>query len=168
MAKLIAGLMLCSILPLSGCKLETQDSDAKTSAFVPQASDSARPSHAKLPLGQELVAPGTLYSPGVLIDNTIYIAGLQGTDSTTHKLPPDFDKEVRNCLDNIGTVLKDGGMGYGDVVSVQINLVDISQFEQVNDIYKIYFNGVLPARTTVQVAKLSLGSRIEIAAVAQK
>ena len=78
------------------------------------------------------------------------------------------DKEVRNCLDNIGTVLKDGGMGYGDVVSVQIYLVDISQFQQVNDIYKAYFKGVLPARTTVQVAKLSLGSRIEIAAVAQK
>jgi 2-iminobutanoate/2-iminopropanoate deaminase len=54
------------------------------------------------------------------------------------------------------------------VVSVQIYLVDISQFQQVNDIYKAYFKGVLPARTTVQVAKLSLGSRIEIAAVAQK
>ena len=168
MAKVIAGLILCSILPLSGGKLEAQDSGAKTSAFVPQASDPARPFHAKRPLGQELVAPGTLYSPGVLIDKTIYVAGLQGTDSNTHKLPPDFDKEVRNCLDNIGTVLKDGGMGYGDVVSVQICLVDISQFQQVNDIYKAYFKDILPARTTVQVAKLSLGSRIEIAAVAQK
>lgn len=168
MAKVIAGLMLCSILPLSGCKLETQDSGAKTSTFVPQAADSARPSHSKRALGQELVATGTLYSPGVLIDNTIYVAGLQGTDSTTHKLPPDFNKEGRNCLDNIGTVLKDGDMGYEDVVSVQIYLVDISQFQQVNDIYKSYFKGILPARTTVQVVKLSHGSSIEIAAVAQK
>lgn len=45
---------------------------------------------------------------------------------------------------------------------------NISQFQQVNEIYKQYFKGILPARTTVQVAKLALGSRIEISAVAQK
>jgi len=119
-------------------------------------------------LGQELVAPGTRYSPGVLIGNTIYVSGLQGTNPQTHKLPGDFAQEVKYCLDNIGRVLKDGGMNYEDVVSVQIFLVDITQFQQVNEIYGQYFNGVLPARTTVQVAGLSLGSRIEISAIAQK
>jgi 2-iminobutanoate/2-iminopropanoate deaminase len=104
----------------------------------------------------------------VLIGDTIYVAGLQGTDPATHKLPKDFDQEVRNALNNVGTVLRDGGMGYDDVVSVQIFLLDISQFAQVNDIYKKYFRNQLPARTTVQVAKLSLGSRIEISVVAQK
>jgi 2-iminobutanoate/2-iminopropanoate deaminase len=59
-------------------------------------------------------------------------------------------------------------MGYDDVVSVQIYLVDISKFQQVNDIYKTYFQSSLPTRTTVQVAKLSAGARIEIAAVAKK
>jgi 2-iminobutanoate/2-iminopropanoate deaminase len=129
---------------------------------------SGQPGHKKRALGQELVAPGTLYSPGVQIGGTIYVAGLQGTDLSTHKLPADFGQEVRNCLDNVGRVLKDGGMNYDDVVSVQIFLVDMSQFQQVNAIYKEYFKGVLPARATVQVAKLSLGSRIEISAVAQR
>jgi 2-iminobutanoate/2-iminopropanoate deaminase len=119
-------------------------------------------------LGAEMVPPGTLYSPGVLIGDTLYVSGLQGTDRQTHKLPDDFAQEVKNCLDNVGQVLKQGGMGYSDVVSVQIYLVDIDQFQQFNDIYKEYFSSSLPARTTVQVAKLSLGSRIEIAAVAQK
>ena len=125
-------------------------------------------SHGKRALGKKLVPPGTLYSPGVLTGHTIYVAGLQGTDPQTHKLPQDFDQEVRNALDNVGAVLKDGGMGYDDVVSVQIFLVDISQFQQVNDIYKEYFKETLPARTTVQVAKLSLGSRIEVSAVAER
>jgi len=125
-------------------------------------------SQGKRVLGKDLVPPGTLYSPGVLTGHTIYVAGLQGTDPQTHKLPQDFDQEVRNALDNIGAVLKDGGMGYDDVVSVQIFLVDISQFQQVNDIYKEYFKETLPARTTVQVAKLSLGSRIEVSAVAER
>jgi 2-iminobutanoate/2-iminopropanoate deaminase len=168
MERLVVGLILCSILPLSECKLATLDSGVKTSALVPRTTGSPSLAHPKLPLGQEIVAPGTLYSPGVLVGNTIYVAGLQGTDATTHKLPPDFDKEVKNCLDNIGAVLKDGGMGYEDVVSVQIYLADITQFQRVNDIYGTYFRGILPARTTVQVAKLSLGSRIELAAVAQK
>jgi 2-iminobutanoate/2-iminopropanoate deaminase len=124
--------------------------------------------HWKRALGQELVAPGTLYSLGVQIGGTIYVAGLQGTDLSTHKLPADFGQEVRNCLNNVGRVLKDGGMNYDDVASIQIFPVDMSQFQQVNEIYKEYFKGILPVRTTVQVAKLSLGSRIEISAVAQK
>jgi 2-iminobutanoate/2-iminopropanoate deaminase len=129
---------------------------------------SGQRAHRKRALGQELVAPGTLYSPGILIGDTIYVAGLQGTDPSTRKLPADFDQEVRNCLDNVGRVLKDGGMNYNDVVSVQIFMVNMSQFQEMNEIYKEYFKEVLPARTTIQVAKLSLGSQIEISAVAQK
>lgn len=123
---------------------------------------------AKKSIGADLVPPGTPYSPGVLVGDTLYVSGLQGTDRQTHKLPQDFTQEVKNCLDNIGVVLKEGGMGYDDVVSVQIYVVDISKFQQVNDIYKTYFQSSLPTRTTVQVAKLSAGARIEIAAVAKK
>jgi len=119
-------------------------------------------------LGADIVPPGTPYSPGILVGDTLYVSGLQGTDGHSHKLPQNFAQEVKNCLDNVGAVLKEGGMGYDDVVSVQIYLVDISQFQQVNDFYKTYFRNSLPTRTTVQVAKLSMGSRIEIAAIAKK
>jgi 2-iminobutanoate/2-iminopropanoate deaminase len=122
----------------------------------------------KRALGTNLVPAGTPYSPGMLVGDTLYVSGLQGTNAQTQKLPGDFGKEVRNCLDNIGRVLKQGGMNYSNVVSVQIFLVDMSQFQMVNTIYKEYFKAPFPARTTVQVAKLSLGARIEIQAVAQK
>jgi 2-iminobutanoate/2-iminopropanoate deaminase len=59
----------------------------------------------------------------------------------------------------------DAHMKYSDLVSVQIYLDDMSQF--VNTIYKEYFKSPLPARTTVQVARLSLGAHIEIS-VARK
>lgn len=120
------------------------------------------------PLGSELVASGTPYSPGILSGDTIYISALQGTDWRTHELPNDFKREVTNCLDNVGRVLKDGGMTYSNVVSVQIFLDDMSQFPAVNAIYKKYFKDPMPSRTTVQVAKLSLGAHIEIAAIARK
>ncbi len=64
--------------------------------------------------------------------------------------------------------MKDARMNYSDIVSVQIFLADMSQFDQVNSIYKSYFTSPYPARTTVQVAKLSLGARIEVAAIAHK
>ena len=119
-------------------------------------------------LGSELVAPGSPYSPGVLSGDTLYISGLQGTDPRTHELPKDFNREVTNCLDNVGRVLKDGGMTYSDVASVQIFLDDMSNFSTVNTIYKKYFKDPLPSRTAVQVTKLSLGAHIEIAAIARK
>jgi 2-iminobutanoate/2-iminopropanoate deaminase len=120
------------------------------------------------PVGTELVPAGTPYSPGILAGDTLYVSGLQGADLKTQALPADFGQEARNCLDNIGHVLNDAHMNYSDVVSVQIYLVDISQFQEVNAVYKQYFNNPLPSRTTVQAAKLSLGAHIEISAIARK
>src|SRR5271163_4686520 len=74
------------------------------------------------PVGTELVAAGTPYSPGILAGDTLYVAGLQGTDPKSHTLPGDFGQEARNCLENIGRVLNDARMSYSDVVSVQIYL----------------------------------------------
>jgi 2-iminobutanoate/2-iminopropanoate deaminase len=71
-------------------------------------------------------------------------------------------------LENVGRVLNDAHMSYSDVVSVQIYLDDMSQFQEVNTIYKEYFKNPFPSRTTVQVAKLSLGAHIEVSAIARK
>jgi 2-iminobutanoate/2-iminopropanoate deaminase len=120
------------------------------------------------PIGAELVPAGTPYSPGILAADTLYVSGLQGTDPKTYALPSDFGQEVRNSLENVGRVLNDAHMNYSDVASVQIYLVDLSQFQEVNTIYKGYFKNPLPSRTTVQVAKLSLGAHIEVAAIARK
>jgi len=121
------------------------------------------------PVGAELVPAGTPYSPGILAGDTLYVSGLQqGRDPKTHALPADFGQDARNCLENIGRVLNDAHMNYSDVASVQIYLVDMSQFPEVNAIYKEYFKRPLPARTTVQVARLSVGAHIEISAIARK
>jgi len=146
MTRIVAGLVLLSVVSVP--------------ALTPKA--------AKKFVGAELVPAGTPYSPGVLVGDTLYISGLQGTDPQTHMLPSDFTQEAKNCLANVGRVLKDSGMDYSNVASVQVYLVDLSQFEEMNGVYKEYFSSPLPSRTTVQVSKLSLGSHIEIAAIARK
>jgi 2-iminobutanoate/2-iminopropanoate deaminase len=134
-------------------------------ALLLLASASAR---CATPVGAELVAAGTPYSPGILAGDTLYIAGLQGIDPKTHVLPGAFGQEVRNCLENIGRVLNDAHMNYSNVVSVQIYLQDMAQFQKINAIYQEYFKSPMPARTTVQVAKLSEGAHIEVSAIARK
>ena len=71
-------------------------------------------------------SPGTapLFSPGVLVDGTLYISGQIGRDLKTREVPSDFETEVRKCLENIGIVLKAAGMTYQDVVSVQVYLTE--------------------------------------------
>src|ERR1700722_10787570 len=92
-----------------------------------------------IPLGEELVAAGTPYSPGILSGDTLYVAALQGADPKTHVLPGDFGQETRNCIENLGRVLNDAHMNYSDVASVQIYPDDMLQFKQVNAIYLEYF-----------------------------
>jgi 2-iminobutanoate/2-iminopropanoate deaminase len=109
------------------------------------------------------------YSPGILADGTLYIAGQIGRDLKTGDIPADFEAEAKNCLDNIGIVLKAAGMGFQNAVSVQVYLTDIELFSKMNAIYTTYFKEPRPARTTVGVARLAAPkARIEITVTARK
>jgi 2-iminobutanoate/2-iminopropanoate deaminase len=111
--------------------------------------------------------PGGNYSQGILIDGTLYVSG-QGGEDPSGKIPGDFDAEVKQCLDNIGTVLKAAGMAPSDVVSVQVYLTDATKFQRMNAVYTSYFKDPRPTRTTVVVAKLVGTGNIEITVTARK
>jgi len=59
----------------------------------------------------EGVPTGRPFSPGILADGTLYIAGQTGQDLKTAKIPENFEAEVKQCLENIGLVLKEAQMG---------------------------------------------------------
>ena len=112
--------------------------------------------------------PNPNFSPGILVDGTLFVSGQTGSDLTTGKRPDEFEAELKTCLNNIGIILKEAGMGYNDVVAVQVYLTDMDLFNQMNDIYKTYFKEPRPARTTVGVARLSGNFRVEITVTARK
>jgi 2-iminobutanoate/2-iminopropanoate deaminase len=112
--------------------------------------------------------PNMPFSPGVLVDGTLYVAGQTGSDLKTNKLPDNFQDEVRNTLDRIGIILKAAGMDFPDAVNVIVYLTDISLFGQMNEVYTQYFKANRPARATVQVAGLVGGAKIEISVTARK
>jgi len=111
--------------------------------------------------------PGGNYSQGILTGGTLYVSG-QGGEDAAGKIPADFDAEVKQSFDNIGAVLKAGGMSPADVVSVQVYLNDRSKFDRMNALYREYFKEPRPTRTTVVVASLVGPGNVEITVTARK
>jgi len=116
-----------------------------------------------------VVTPIGPYSPGVGIGGTVYLSGQIGLDPATNQIVGGgTEAEARRVMENLGAVLKEAGLGYGHVVKTTIYMVDLAEFAKVNEIYGTYFpaGSVPPARSTVQVAALPRGARIEIDFVA--
>jgi len=76
------------------------------------------------------------------------------------------EAETRQVLKNLVAVLRAAGASPDDVVKTTIFLLDLSDFALVNRLYGDVFGASLPARSTVQVAALPKGARVEIEAVA--
>jgi 2-iminobutanoate/2-iminopropanoate deaminase len=111
--------------------------------------------------------PNAGWSYGLLVDGTLYISGMAGEDAAG-KVPPTFEAEMKQALDNINAVLKEAGMSLSNVVSVQVYLTDQTLFERMNTVYKATFPNPKPTRTTVVVAKLVGPGHVEITATARK
>jgi 2-iminobutanoate/2-iminopropanoate deaminase len=116
-----------------------------------------------------VVKPIGPYTPGVGAGGTLYLSGQIGLDPASGNLVDGgTEAQARRVMENLGAVLKEAGLGYGHVVKSTIYMVDLAEFAKVNEIYGTFFpqGGVAPARSTVQVAALPRGARIEIDFVA--
>ena len=71
------------------------------------------------------------------------------------------------CSSNLGAVLCAAGYHFDDVVKTTIFLVDMNDFPAVNEVYERYFGASKPARSTVAVAALPRGARVEIDCIAK-
>ncbi len=107
------------------------------------------------------------YSQGVRVGSTIYCAGQIPLDPKTSQIVAGgIDVQTRRVLDNITAVLKAEGLSFENIVKTTIFLIDLADFQTVNEIYGSYFQQAPPARSTVQVAALPKGARVEIEAIA--
>lgn len=113
-------------------------------------------------------AKGGPFTPGILSGGTLHVSGQVGRDLKTGQYPAAFEDEVKTCLQNIGIILKEAGMGFQDAVAVQVYLTDMELFPRMNSVYTTFFPAPRPARTTVGVAKLVGTARIEITVTARK
>ena len=111
---------------------------------------------------------GLPFTPGILVDGTLYVAGFSGEDAKTGVIPEDFETEVKQALDKIGVILKEADMDYKDVVSVQVYLTDMTLFDRMNKVYRTYFNEPRPTRSIMGIKELIGPARFEITVTARK
>jgi 2-iminobutanoate/2-iminopropanoate deaminase len=108
------------------------------------------------------------YSQGILTDGFLFCAGQAALDPATGTLVEGgIEPETERVMANITAVLDAGGATWADVVKTTIFLVDMADFATVNAIYGRSVSDPPPARSTVGVAALPKGARVEIEVVAR-
>ena len=112
------------------------------------------------------------YSQAIRHGRLIYTSGQLGLDPASGSLAAgeaDVDTivlQTRQALDNLAAVLEAAGSSLADIVKTTVFLASMDDFGTMNGVYAEYFEGAPPARSTIGVAALPLGARVEIEAVA--
>jgi 2-iminobutanoate/2-iminopropanoate deaminase len=114
--------------------------------------------------------PGAIgpYSPAIAVGEELYCSGQLGLDPETGVLADGVAAQAEQAVTNLGALLTAAGYGFDDIVKTTIFLVDLADFATVNEIYGRAFSDPFPARSTVQVAALPKGGRVEIEAIAKR
>ena len=108
------------------------------------------------------------YSQAVGSGDHVFLSGQTPVDPATGTLvDADIAGQAQRCFDNLGAVLAAAGLSFDDVVKVNVFLVSMDDFAAMNTVYARQFAEPYPARTTIGVAALPLGARIEIELVAR-
>lgn len=106
------------------------------------------------------------YSQAVRAGNTVYLSGQIPFEPATMELVSgDVQAEARRVFENLRAVCEAAGGSLGQIVRVGIYLTDLSDFGAVNEVMAEYFSAPYPARSTIGVASLPRGVRIEIDAI---
>ena len=108
------------------------------------------------------------FSEGVLVGNTLYIAGHIGLDAKTNMPPASPEEEARLVMDGIKQTVESAGLSMDDVVSIQIFCTDLKLYDTFNEVYKGYFHGNYPARAFLGAANLLRGGKYEVMGIAVK
>jgi 2-iminobutanoate/2-iminopropanoate deaminase len=105
------------------------------------------------------------YSQGIDA-GTVYCSGQVGVDPKTGGLEEGVVSQTARAISNLESVLAAAGLGLHHVVKTTVYMVDLAEFAQMNQEYAKHFSPPYPTRSTVQVAALPKGARVEIDAVA--
>ena len=107
------------------------------------------------------------YSQAVAFNGIVYCSGQIPLDPVPgHIVEGDVAVQTERVLENLKAVLEAAGSSLEKVLKTTVFLNDMGEFTKMNEVYGRYFNSSLPARATVEVARLPRDVRVEIDAIA--
>ncbi len=109
------------------------------------------------------------YSQAIVAGDLVFCAGQVPLDPATGEIHPGtIEEQTQRVLRNVGAVLDAAGVSFGDVVKTTVFLIDMADFAAMNGVYAGFFTDPPPARSTVAVAGLPKGARVEIEVIARR
>lgn len=107
------------------------------------------------------------YSQATRAGGLLFTAGQVGFDPSTGELVDGgIAEQTERVLLNVRAILQAGGLDMANVIKTTVFLVDMADFAAMNSAYARAFGDHRPARSTVAVAALPRGARVEIEAIA--
>ncbi|HEX9917481.1 MAG TPA: RidA family protein [candidate division Zixibacteria bacterium] len=99
--------------------------------------------------------------------NLLFVSGQIGINPKNGEMVKNgIADETKHALENLKAILEGAGSSLDNVVKTTIFLLNMEDFEQMNEVYSQYFQNDPPARSTVQVTALPKGASVEIEAIA--
>ena len=108
------------------------------------------------------------YSAGVATEVLVFLSGQLGMNTEGNLVSEDVAEQTQKAFENIGVLLEASDLTYDDIVKTTVLLNDMKDFAKVNEEYAKYFDGIYPARSCFEVAKLPKNAKVEIECIAIK
>lgn len=107
------------------------------------------------------------YSQAVKVGNIIYTSGmLPLVPETMQMVEGGIEQQTRQALDNLKALLESADSSLDKVIKTTVFIKNMNDFPRINEVYAEYFNGMHPARSCVEVARLPKDAQIEIEVIA--
>ena len=112
---------------------------------------------------------GAPYSQGIVAGDMVFVSGQLGIDPAHGQVVEGgIVPQTEQVMRNLAAILAEADCTIDDVVMTSIYLIDLEDFQAMNEVYSRHLSEPFPARATVQIAALPSGARIEVAVVARR
>ncbi|MBI9081508.1 MAG: RidA family protein [Pseudodesulfovibrio sp.] len=106
------------------------------------------------------------YSQAAAANGMLFVSGQLGIILGKGKFAEGFEAQTRQALENMKSILEAAGSSLEKVLAVDVFVLDMKKFADLNAIYSEYFINHKPARAAIQVGALPLGGLVELKCVA--
>ena len=102
------------------------------------------------------------YNHAVRVGDLLFCSGQIPLDPAGTLVPGEIREQTERVLENIKIILEDQKLSFANVVKATVFLTNLADFAVMNEVYARYLTSDFPARSTIQVAALPRGARVEI------
>jgi 2-iminobutanoate/2-iminopropanoate deaminase len=109
---------------------------------------------------------GAPYSQAIRAGGFVFVSGQLGLQPDDSEITGSIEEQTEQIFQNLRAILDAAGTGLDRLVKTTVFLADLADFAAMNEVYARHVDAAPPARSTVEVAALPSGAKVEIDAIA--